>query len=198
MEQLTARARAVRLLEQAVAYNLAAVAEVGPAALHRPTPCAAWDLERLLLHLRESLTALREAADLGRVALLPPEEAPPPDPGGLAGAVREDAEALLDGWRRWARAPHDSAGCVRVAGMHLPGGAAAFVGAVELAVHGWDIAQACGRPRPIPAPLALALLRRAPLVADPSTRPALFAPPLPAPPHASPSTRLLTYLGRNA
>lgn len=197
MEQLTARARAVRLLEQAVAYNLAAVAEVRPAALHRPTPCAAWDLEHLLLHLRESTAALREAADLGRVALLPPRERPLPAPDrGLAGAVRADVEALLAGWRRWAEAPGPPFACVRVAGMPLPGDTAAFVGALELAVHGWDIAQACGRPRPIPAPLALAVLRRAPLVADPSTRPVLFAPPLTVPPPACPSDRLLAYLGR--
>jgi uncharacterized protein (TIGR03086 family) len=197
MEQLTARARAVRLLEQAVAYNLASVAEVRPAALRRPTPCAAWDLEHLLLHLRESMAALREAADLGSVTLLPREERPDSSPGGgLAGVVREDAEALLDGWRRWAQQPGAPYACVRVAGMPLPGDTAAFVGALELAVHGWDIAQACGRPRPIPAPLALAVLRRAPLVADPSTRPVLFAPPLAVPPQACPSDRLVAYLGR--
>lgn len=260
MAELTERARTVRLLEQAVGYGLAAVAAVPPGALHRPTPCASWDLEHLLLHLRESVCALQEAPDLGRVTLLPPAagcggagadlgepaagravdlaaggprvagsgrgaegagpaaagptaDGPAGGRGGrpavegaagaaadgavrLAEAVREDVRGLLESWRRWAALPGPSCAWIRVAGMPLPGDTVAFVGAVELAVHGWDIAQACGRPRPIPVPLALAILRRAPLVADPSTRPVLFAAPVAVPALASPSDRLLAYLGR--
>lgn len=210
MEDLTGRARTVRLLEQAVGYGLGSVAAVPPGALRSPTPCAGWDLEHLLLHLRESMTALREATDLGEVALLPHGQPLGGDwrhgedttaaegerTAFLAEAVRQDGRALLDSWRRWAARPGPPCAVVRVAGMPLPGDTVAFVGTLELAVHGWDIAQACGLTRPIPVPLALAILRRAPLVADPSTRPVLFAAPVPVPPLASPSDRLLAYLGR--
>ncbi|MFI0941690.1 TIGR03086 family metal-binding protein [Streptomyces sp. NPDC021020] len=195
MAALTERGRAVLLLEEAVGYGLGSVEAVTPARLRGPTPCAGWDLERLLWHLHESMAALREASDRGGVALLPagPGGPPPADP---VAAVRDGAGELLESWRCWAARPGPSCAPVAVGGMPIPGETVALVGALEVAVHGWDVAQACGRARPIPAPLALAILRRAPQVADAGTRPALFAAPVPVPPHACAGDRLVAFLGR--
>ncbi|MFI0720962.1 TIGR03086 family metal-binding protein [Streptomyces sp. NPDC021224] len=195
MAALTERGRTVLLLEQAVGYGLDCVGTVTPALLPRPTPCAGWDLERLLWHLHESMAALREAPDRGGVALLPagPGGPPPADP---VAAVTAGAHQLLDSWRCWAARPGPPCAPVAVGGMPIPGETVALVGALEVAVHGWDVAQACGRARPIPAPLALAVLRRAPQVADATTRPALFAAPVPVPPHACAGDRLVAFLGR--
>ncbi|WUH89091.1 TIGR03086 family metal-binding protein [Streptomyces sp. NBC_00433] len=186
MAEVTGPDTALPLLRQAVGYALGCVDQVPPDGLRRPTPCRAWDLDALLCHLYESVCALREAAQDGEVALLP--AAPPPaDP---VAAVRRGARVLLDGWRE--RPPGECAQ-VRVGGMPLPSGTVAFIGAVELAVHGWDIAQACGTPRPIPVPLALAILRRSPLLTG---GPALFAAPVAVSPRACPGDRLVALLGR--
>lgn len=223
MAVVTERLRAVLLLEQAAGYGLDSVAAVTPGHLGRPTPCAGWSVADLLWHLRESMSALQEAPDHGAVALLPPGDPPAPGhaPAGHGGtaaaaacpgpdgagpalpgpadpvaAVRAGAGRLLAGWRRWAARPGPACVPVRVGGMPVPGETVAFVGALELAVHGWDIAQACGSARPIPVPLALAILRRAPQVADASTRTAMFAAPVRVSPLASPSDRLVAFLGR--
>jgi hypothetical protein len=70
------------------------------------------------------------------------------------------------------------------------------VGAVEVAVHGWDVAQSCGHPRPIPSPLSKALLTVAPTLVTQFDRPVRFAAARYASPDANPSDRLLAYLGR--
>lgn len=193
MAALTERGRAVLLLEEAVGYGLGSVEAVTSARLRRPTPCAAWDLEHLLWHLHESMAALREAPDRGGVALLPEGAVLSADP---VAAVRDGARELLDSWRCWAARPGPSCAPVAVGGMPIPGETVALVGALEVAVHGWDIAQACGSARTIPAPLASAILRRAPQVADASSRPALFAAPVPVPRQACAGDRLVAFLGR--
>lgn len=172
-----------RLLEQAVEYGLGCLDQVPSGGMRLPTPCRGWDLDALLCHLHESVCALREAAEYGEVALLP-SAAPPADP---VAAVRSGARALLESWR--------GRDCPQVAigGMPVPGATVAFIGVVELAVHGWDVAQACGSPRPIPVPLALAILRRAPMITGGT---GLFAAPVPVSPLACPSDRLVASLGR--
>ena len=63
-------------------------------------------------------------------------------------------------------------------------------------MHGWDVAQACGVDRPLPAALALELLDVVPLVVHDTDRPGRFAARVDVPLHARPSTRLLAALGR--
>lgn len=207
MAVVTERVRAVLLLEQAAGYGLASLAALPAGGLGRPTPCAGWTVADLLGHLRESMAALQEATDHGAVALLPPagpHTGPPAEPAGPpagpadpVAAVRAGAARLLAGWRRWAARPGPACVPVRVGGLPVPGDTVALVGALELAVHGWDLARACADARPIPAPLALAILRRAPQLADASTRTAMFAAPVPVSPLAAPSDRLVAFLGRD-
>jgi 3-oxoacyl-[acyl-carrier protein] reductase len=66
----------------------------------------------------------------------------------------------------------------------------AAVGAVELAVHGWDVAEACGCHRPIPPALATGILQLVPMVVADATRDIHFAAPVTVSPLASPSDRL--------
>ncbi|TDC80661.1 hypothetical protein E1285_34385, partial [Actinomadura sp. 7K507] len=73
-ERTSARLPAPRgggLLERAIGFALTSVQVVTPEMMPRRTPCGAWDLEELLLHLRDSLAALGEGARLGRVAMEP-------------------------------------------------------------------------------------------------------------------------------
>lgn len=143
------------LLERSLAYALGGVAAVPRADLGRPTPCAEWDLGELLQHLDDSLDALHEGVSEGRVGLCP--AVPAADP---VCAFRARAGALLGAWAAVSAAPPAPA----VGDRCLDLGLLAAVGALEIAVHGWDVTQACGRPRPIPAALAADLLPLAAVV----------------------------------
>jgi hypothetical protein len=72
----------------------------------------------------------------------------------------------------------------------------AVAGAIEIAVHGWDISDACGASRPVPPGLAAVLLPTAPLLVTPGTRPGLFADPVRLPGPAGPGDQLVAFLGR--
>ncbi|HEX8631181.1 MAG TPA: TIGR03086 family metal-binding protein [Catenuloplanes sp.] len=180
----------IALLERAINYTLGSLLMVTPVALSRPTPCPRWDLGDLLEHMNDSLAALTEAVDFGDVALTPPV-------GDLDGSVdpvrrlRDRACRLLGAWA----AAGDRA-AVSVGGCPVTTGIVAGAGAIEVAVHGWDVARACGRERPVPASLAEELLDLAPLLVTGDERPGRFAPAVPVPARAAPGDRLLAFLGR--
>jgi uncharacterized protein (TIGR03086 family) len=69
-------------------------------------------------------------------------------------------------------------------------------GAIEIAVHGWDISVACGARRPVPPGLAAVLLPIVRLLITPGARPGLFADPVRLPGPASPGDQLVAFLGR--
>ena len=71
-----------------------------------------------------------------------------------------------------------------------------LTGAMEVGVHGWDIAVACGASRPLPAGLATVLLATAPLLVPAHTRPGLFADPVRLRDPARPGDELVAFLGR--
>jgi uncharacterized protein (TIGR03086 family) len=178
---------APRLLEHAVGYALATAALATPRLLPRPTPCAGWDLRTLVLHAGDSLGVLAEAMHAGQVG---PGPAPDDEPDPLA-HLRRRARALLG-------ACATAAGERRVAigDRELTVSVAAAAGAIEIAVHGWDISAACGVRRPVPPGLAAALLPIAPLLIPRAARAGLFADPVPVPGPADPSDRLVAFLGR--
>jgi uncharacterized protein (TIGR03086 family) len=180
------------LLEQAISYAGRSVLDVTPGLLPRPTPCWGWNLEMLLRHAAESLAALHDAAVTGHVALIPaaPDRSPAADP---ARTFRDQAVLLLTA-RAIAGGRHQVIG---VGDLPLPASALDGAGAIEIAVHGWDIAQACGKNRPIPDALAASLLAMAPLLIPETGRHPLFGPPVTAAAEAGPGDRLVAYLGRN-
>ncbi|MBT2230216.1 maleylpyruvate isomerase N-terminal domain-containing protein [Nonomuraea sp. NEAU-A123] len=106
-------------------------------------------------------------------------------------ALRDRATSLL---RTWANA---RAAIVSVGGCPLTAATVCGVGAVEVTVHAWDVARACGHQSPIPAPMAAELLPLAHLFATDADRPARFALPLRTAPQAPAQDRLLAYLGRD-
>ncbi|MFC8966537.1 TIGR03086 family metal-binding protein [Streptomyces sp. NPDC057094] len=181
------------LLERSLAYALGGVAAVPRADLGRPTPCAEWDLGELLQHLDDSLDALHEGVAEGRVGLCP--AVPAADP---VCAFRARAGALLGAWAAVSAVSAVSAAppAPAVGDRCLDLGLLAAVGALEIAVHGWDVTQACGRPRPIPAALAADLLPLAPVVVADADRGVRFADPVAVPAGAGPGDVLLAFLGR--
>jgi uncharacterized protein (TIGR03086 family) len=180
------------LLERAVSYTRTSLQLVAGAELHAPTPCRGWDLLTLLHHMNDSLAAFTDAADIGYVDLVPVRgEADALALQVLVDRLRSRACALLAAWSH-----HPGPGQVQVADRAMRSDLLAAAGSLEIAVHGWDVARACGVDRPLPASLARELLDAVPLLVVAADRPVRFAPALDVPLHARPSTRLLAALGR--
>ena len=187
---------ATGLLAGAISYMLGVCAPLGPGEMALPTPCADWDLARLLGHLCESMADLEAALRTGRLDL-----------DGLPGRAEGDpVEALRDRAAELLCAGYCYGGperFVAVGGLPIPAGLVACTGAVEIAVHGWDVAAARARAdrargvreTPIPAALAARMLRLGPLLV--AGREGLFALPVEVPAQASPGDRLVGYLGRD-
>jgi uncharacterized protein (TIGR03083 family) len=228
------------LLEPAISYALVTAQAVTPEMLPHPTPCQAWDVGMLLRHATESLAALQEGIDAGRIGLSPGPDDPAGDPAEL---FRDRAGRFLSAWTRIARTDAARAGAARagaartdgaetgtaetgppraetsqtgiartetaqtgaddcpeiiaIADRRLTLGLMTGVGALEMAVHGWDLSRACGHCQPIPGPLATSLLHISPLLVPRTGRAPLFGPPVTVPPMAIPSDQLVAYLGRD-
>jgi len=183
------------LLERAVGYTRGCLQLVAGTPLTAVTPCARWDLLALLRHMDDSLSALTDAAEIGYVDLVPVPAAPVDD-------LRADARRLVERLRAractllsaWAAVRGDQD--VTVSDRRLPSDLLARAGSLEIAVHGWDVARACGADRPLPAALALDLLGVVPVLVSDADRPARFAERVDVPPHAPAGVRLLAALGR--
>ena len=185
---------ATGLLAGAISYALSVCALVEPGEMARPTPCADWDLGTLLGHLSDSMADLETALRTGRLDL----ERPPGRAGGDSVEVlRDRAAELLCASYCYAglEAPENPERFVAVGGLPMPAGLVACAGAVEIAVHGWDVAAALGGGAPIPAALATRMLRLCPLLV--AGREGLFAGPVEVPVQAGPGDRLVGYLGRH-
>ena len=183
----------VTLLERSLTYALGAVGGVAPGVLTHPTPCADWDLGMLLEHLVESMDALLEGLDAACVGPVPAVAAGTGDP---VAAFRRRATALLGSCAAAAGGADGIDRAVLVGDRVLATRVLTWVGAVELAVHGWDVAQACRSDRPIPPGLARHLLAIVPLVVTDATREGQFALPRATPSGAAPGDRLVAFLGR--
>jgi uncharacterized protein (TIGR03086 family) len=185
------------LLAGAISYMLGVCALVRPGEMALPTPCADWDLGMLLGHLSDSMADLETAIRTGHLDLERPPDHVAGDP---VETLRDRAAELL-----CAVYGYGGPGCfVAVGGLPVPAGLVACTGAVEIAVHGWDVSAArarasCGGAghdgvRPIPGVLATRMLRLGPLLVV--GREGLFAVPVDVPAQASPGDRLVGYLGR--
>lgn len=186
--------QAHRRLTQAISYADGVLDAVTAPLLSHPTPCHAWNLRGLLEHTEESLGILHEGISASRVTASPARP-PAPASGGSAAALvsafRQRAAALLH-----ASAQADGGVPVAIGGRSMSLDCLRTVGALEVAVHAWDISQACGQGLPIPDEPATDLLAQAFLLVPRLGRDPLFAAPAPVPPLSTSSDRLTAYLGR--
>ncbi len=182
-------ATAVGLVERSIGYTRFSLSWVSSTELSAPTPCRDWDLRALLVHMDDSLAALTEAAR-GSGVRLDAAHVPVPQ-ADLVERVCRRACTLLGAWVRAEQHAQ-----VRVGGAAMSTKLLLAAGALEITVHGWDVAQACGVPHPIPAELAADLREYLPMLVCDADRPSRFAAAVEPVPGASAADRLLALLGR--
>jgi uncharacterized protein (TIGR03086 family) len=202
-----AMAGGIALLERAMGYALGVLPVVTDPSLSRRTPCAAWDVRALLEHLDDGLSALDETVTLGRIAApicarqgsVRDRARDPRRAVDLVTRVRERSCRMLGDWVRPVTSPGPWAAGALIGEHRISLPVVAAAGAVELTVHGWDLARACGADRPIPPSLAGELLDLAVVLVGDADRPARFAHPvrLPADATSGDAARLLAFLGRD-
>ncbi len=175
--------RALELLEQALTYTRTTLSSVGPDR-SGPTPCAGWSLADLLAHMDDGLDAFLEAAG-GAVRVEVPRR-----PGGDLQGLQRKACHLLGVWS----SPTPT--LVVVGDQEMPIDLLVTTAALEIAVHGWDVAQATGLDQPLPEDLARSLLPVAQRMVADEDRAERFSAPLTPVPGTSRSGQLLGFLGR--
>jgi uncharacterized protein (TIGR03086 family) len=182
-----------RRLAEAVGFADVVLGAVSTRLLSSPTPCRAWNVRMLLEHADDSLAVLIEGLTAQRIVEPPVTTVPDParSAADLVGAFRRRAAELLD-----ASAQADGSSPVSVEGHPLPTDCLRAVGVLEIAVHAWDLSQACGQCLPLPEDLAAGLLTQVGLLVPRLGREPLFAAPVPAPARSTSGERLIAYLGR--
>lgn len=189
-----------RRLTEALGYADVVLGAVSGRLLSSQTPCREWNLRMLLEHAEDSLAVLIEGLTAQRItgppAPVPPDTVPPGaarSAADLVGDFRRHAAELLG-----ASARADSGSQVSVDSHPLPVDCLRTVGVLEIAVHAWDISQACGQRLPVPEELAAGLLTQVGLLVPRLGREPLFAAPVQPPARPTCGERLVAYLGRTA
>ncbi|MET7600125.1 TIGR03086 family metal-binding protein [Streptomyces sp. NPDC004082] len=183
-----------RPLYRSAAGQLATlIGTVRPERLDGPTPCAEYDVRRLLSHI---VGGTRRIALIGAggdgLAVAPYAEGVPDD--GWAAAYDEARERVRRDWADDARLD----ALVRVPWGEVPGRAALAGYVMEAVTHTWDLAEAIGSPLeldPEPARFALAVARRV-LPEARREEGGHFASAVPAPEGADVYGQLASWLGR--
>ena len=182
----------------AVRASEALVEQVRPEDLHRPTPCASWDLAALLAHMTAQHRGFAAAAAGGGASM----EAWRAHPlGGDPAADYAHASALLiasfaaeDVLTKVFALPEFGAG------VAVPGRQAISFHFIDYVVHGWDVARSLGVHFELPADLLRKAVPVAEAVPDGNRRlvpGAAFAPQRPALDDGDPLERILALLGRS-
>ncbi|HWD02408.1 MAG TPA: TIGR03086 family metal-binding protein [Amycolatopsis sp.] len=185
MHLLDAHGRALEVFDRAVR-------ETGPGDWRRATPCTRWSVRDLVNHLvAEQLWA----------------------PPLLGGATLDDVGDRFDGdvlgddpvaaWETAAAAARESwvapgvlQHTVHVSFGLIPAEEYGWQMTLDLAVHGWDLATALGKPNPVSSDLAAHLLDVLRPMVDAWQGIGLFDPPVAVGRGASAAARLVALLGR--
>jgi uncharacterized protein (TIGR03086 family) len=160
-----------------------------------PTPCAGWSTTQVLQHAAGDQLGWAGIVGTGPM----PTEDPFAPSGTLDGAPLELADrAVAAATAAWDAV--DPAATELPTPLPptpvLPAELAAGACALDAAVHAWDLAVATGRPSPLTAEVAAALLPAAKATVEP-LRGWAYAAELPAEAGDGPVETLLRYLGRD-
>ena len=177
-------------LDRSFASTRTVVAEVRPEHLSRPTPCSEWDVHALLVHMLGSIDAFRAHAARSPAAEIPAREVS----ANVLEVYDEATSAALETWR----APGALDGEVTLGvGISVPADLAAGISTADCLVHGWDLQRALGGELELDPELAEHVLAVSSSVVTPDFRgPNTFGPEVTVGNEASPTARLVGFLGR--
>lgn len=180
----------LELLAGAYASTGQRVDAITPEQLHAPTPCPDWDVHAVLAHV------IGATVGLTATARRQPASAPEGDPVG-ADPSATFAAVTADSLAAWG-VPGALDGMVSLpVGFEVPATVAANISFFDTLVHGWDIAKATGQDAELDPQLAEAALGVCGLIVTDDLRPLVgFAPPVEVGADASPTDRLVAFLGR--
>jgi len=168
------------------------MAQVKPDQMAAPTTCHDWTVRMLLNHMIGAVQAFAEGVPKGKI------DNPQVDPS--VDLFDDNAAAAYDAaWpgviAAWEAA--DPEGATEFPWGPIPNAIASQLMLFEATVHGWDLARATGQSDTIPDELAQPVMAMAyMLFADPANRGNDFAPPVAVGDDASPTARLVAFLGR--
>ena len=153
-----------------------------PADQPKPTPCTDFTCHEVAEHL---MTSIEQLGAMAGATVTNPAS------GSLENRVSVMAAEAIDGWRAI-----DLGGTVPgPGGGQMPASMAAGILSMEIAIHGWDIAQSSGQPFTLPDDL-VAYLRGNAEALVPGGRGSSFAAEVTPPAGASPLDQLAAFTGR--
>ncbi|HET7303979.1 MAG TPA: TIGR03086 family metal-binding protein [Segeticoccus sp.] len=170
----------LRLLARALDQVGDLLVHVHDDQLGDPTPCGDWDVAQLVGHLVRGVRQFTASAHGER-----PDWTTPPEPitGERVSTFRSAADDLLHAWHQAGDAANEQAIDWQ---------------ATELALHGWDLARATGRPTDrLDAEVAERGLAFARSGLTPENRGESFGPPVDVPDTAPVVDRLAAWAGRD-
>lgn len=177
---------AVALLDVGLDWTAARIAHVGPDDAGAPTTCDGWALRDLLEHTLDTVGVFADAID-----------GPAEEPLAVDAGERSWSGEFADLARRIRRGWADPAAMDRTYEPRfgtMPGPVMAGANALEVVVHGWDIAQATGEAVVIPDELAIPILSFARAAITDEGRGDAFGPDLQV--GVTPGEQLVAFLGR--
>jgi uncharacterized protein (TIGR03086 family) len=161
---------------------------VAPDDFDKPTPCPDWDVRALVSHFAGVVVNMGRGA--GGEALLAPDEAFPVGED-LAGRFRTEADRTLAAWR-----DQGLEGEVDVGAGPMPASLAIGVNLVDTSTHTWDVAKATGQGTELPGDVATTAFEVAQGFVPQLRQVVGIAPPVPVGDDASPTDRLVAFMGR--
>jgi len=165
-----------------------------------PTPCTDWDVHELLAHLVGVIAAFEDVASGAKpdnpVTDLPPHlqalgEERVKD--GPVDGYRDTAKRTLAAWQQ--RESLDGTVFLPM-DFEMPAATAIVIVTLDALVHGWDLGSAIGADTEIDPALAEAALEAAQGFVGDQLRGTAFGEAIDVPSNASPTDRLVAFLGR--
>lgn len=165
-----------------------------------PTPCAEWDVHALLAHLVGVIAAFEDVAS-GAEPEVPVTDLPAHLQAlgeerikdGPVDAYHDTAQRTLAAWQQ--RGSLDGTVFLPM-GFEMPADLAIVIVTLDALVHGWDLGRAIGADTEIDPALAEAALEAAQGFVSDQLRGTAFGAAIDVPADASPTDRLVAFLGR--